>query len=731
MAPRMTRRSATAALSVAAMLGLLAAAQSPPATPGAGPTQAPAANGAPSPAWRALAPKAYARALCKAVSAESLARDHELLTTEPHVAGTGGDMRQIERIRAAFESMGLATQVQWFRCLLARPEKALLEIVDASGNPKAAGMPSGAVALPVNERNLAEDPATAHPDLAIGWNAFSGNGDVTAPVIYANYGLREDYDRLRELGVDVKGKIVLVRYGRCFRGFKARFAEERGAAGVLLYTDPADGGFTKGKVWPEGGGWANDACIQRGTLDTLPYPGDPGTPGVFSADNVPRDEPARLDLPRIPVQPIGYGAAGAILGRFQGPEAPEAWRGGLALPYRLEGGPDLRLHLVVRQQRFLGTSGNVIATVPGLAGDGEFVVVGCHHDAWGYGAADPGAGTICLLEAARCVAEGATQGIVPARRIVFAAWGAEEFGIIGSTEWCEAFEREVRGKCVAYLNLDMAAMGDNPGLAISPELDEVARQASAIVPAAGQPDESVLERLQRGAGDRPLFGPLGGGSDHVAFVCRDAVPSVAISAGGAKGTSYHSNYDTVNWYRSTVGSDYASAVMVTRLALAITAMCSQTDLPPWRLAPVARAGLRHLDAIIASTGDPSIRQRVERLRAGFVEMETRGAAIDAELDRGGPIQGVGAASVRMGLFRAVHAFLDPAGLDGRPWFQSLFAASDRNDGYAPCMLPLVAEAVQDGDADRLDAAIERTQAAQQRALNGLTVIESGLRTSEP
>ena len=683
------------------------------------------------PAPRAPSPNAYALELMKLVSSESLGRFHELLATEPHVAGTPGDIRQIGRIRDAFQAMGLATQVQWFRCLLARPVKAQLEIVEQPGDAKAAAAPRGVVALAVNERNLAEDPATAHPDLTFGWNAYSGNGDVTAEVVYANYGLREDYDRLRELGVEVKGKIVLVRYGRCFRGYKARFAEERGAAGVLLYTDPGDSGFAKGKVWPEGGGWANDACLQRGTLNTLPYPGDPGTPGVFSAENVMRDDPERLDLPHIPVQPIGYGAAGMIMSRFKGADVPEAWRGGLAMPYRLEGGPALKLHLVVEQQRFIGTSGNVIASLPGLSQGTDFTVIGCHHDAWGYGAADPAAGTICLLEAARCMAEAARLGMVPARRVVFAAWGAEEFGIIGSTEWCEANERELRGNAIAYLNLDMAAMGDNPGMSISPELDAAVRQAARIVPAAGEPSESVLDRMQRGAGDRPLFGALGGGSDHIAFVCRAGVPSVSIGAGGSQGTSYHSNYDTVNWYRATVGADYASAKMVTRLALAITAMTTQTDLPPWRMAPLGRACLRHLDAVLARTKDPSIRDQVERLRPGFVELMTRGEAIDAGLDANPTLNPSNERRVRLGLGRALQAFIDPAGLDGRPWFQSLLAASDRNDGYAACMLPLVAEAVEDGDLARVSAAVERMQTAQRKALESITLVEIGLRPQVP
>ncbi|MCE2875960.1 MAG: hypothetical protein LW625_10065 [Planctomycetaceae bacterium] len=291
------------ALSLCALLGLQAAQQTPPV--------------------RVLPAAAYAKALVDFASAAELRRYHDLIAMEPHVAGTVGDVRQIERIKQAFEAMNLATRVERFRCLLSRPISASLEMVDDGAEPAAApaAAPSprrGVVSLPINERNLLEDPATAHPDLSYGWNAYSGNGDVTAPVVYANYATREDFAKLKELGVDVKGKIVIARYGKCFRGYKARFAQEVGAAGLIIYTDPGDSGFSKGKVWPDGGGWANDLCIQRGTLNTLPYPGDPGTPGVFSSDSVVRDDPAKLDLPTIPVQPIGYAAAGQILARFKG-----------------------------------------------------------------------------------------------------------------------------------------------------------------------------------------------------------------------------------------------------------------------------------------------------------------------------------------------------------------------------------------------------------------------------
>ena len=238
-------------------------------------TQIPVPNTAETKLAVQLNAKEYAEKLIAMPKASELRRWHDLLTQEPHVAGTPGDLRQIDRIKQAFASMGLDARLETFRAYLARPISATLEIIDVgsrsgtnTGTEKSSR--KGVLSLAVNEKNLLEDPATAHADLSYGWNAYSGSGDVTAELVYANYGTQEDFDLLKSLGVDVTGKIVLARYGKNFRGFKARFAEQAGAAGLIIFTDPADSGFSKGSTWPNGGGWANDVCIQRGTLNTLP-----------------------------------------------------------------------------------------------------------------------------------------------------------------------------------------------------------------------------------------------------------------------------------------------------------------------------------------------------------------------------------------------------------------------------------------------------------------------------
>lgn len=630
-----------------------------------------------SPTSCALADASLMRALESVPTPAQLRIWHDLLGSEPHVAGTDGDARQIRRLSFAFSQMDLQVETHDFFALLARPISARVEIVEEphSKQPTEPAKPSRRGILPVIEANLAEDPAAAHPDLNWGWNAYSASGDVTAQVVYANYGTREDFARLKELNIDVTGKIVIARYGGNFRGYKAKFAQEAGAIGLLMYIDPADGGFTKGDVYPSGT-WANDTCIQRGSIVSLDYPGDPLTPGRAATKDAVRLDEAAVALPKIIVQPIGYGAAGKILSLMSGSEvADAAWRGGLTMPYRIEGGDGLKVRLKVEQRREIRRSANVIARLKGSAGDGSFVVVGCHHDAWGFGAADPLAGTIVLMETARALAESARKGVLPKSDVLFCAWGAEEFGIIGSTEWVEGHQDELKD-ATAYINLDMASMGPNLGVGASPSLQNAVAMACGI--------------------DATKVAAIGGGSDHVGFIFHCGVPSVTIGAGGAPGTSYHSNYDTTAWYRKTVGDDYASAMLVTRATLAVAARCADDQKTPVSAASVIDSVRKQCAALQADAAKSATQLSAARSAAAgkvescFAALAEAAAEFDA---RSTAAQG-----------RAVdRALLDPAGIGGRPWFRNLTLASDRDSGYRAMALPGLADAtdiagIEDGAA---------------------------------
>ncbi|HMN97767.1 MAG TPA: M28 family peptidase [Phycisphaerales bacterium] len=686
--------------------------------------------------------------------ADQLRRWHDLLGDEPHVAGTPGDHRVIERLRGAFVAMGLDVEVHRIHPLLARPIDASLEIVESPAphgpqtgsavteNPTAHGPSAprrrGVLALPLTERNLLEDPSTQHPGLSYGWNAYSGSGDVEAAVVYAHHATRADFDLLRELGVSISGRIVLARYGGNFRGDKVRFAEAEGAAGMVIFGDPAD--VARGEAYPAGG-WADETCIQRGSILRLGRPGDPLTPGIEATPDAPRLELDEVALPRIPVQPIGFGAAGAILARMAGAAAPDAWQGGLPLTYRVEGGESLRLRLRVEQAREIMPTANVVATLPGITD--EVVIVGCHHDAWGFGAADPLAGTIVLLETARTFAEAARLGWRPRRTIQFAAWGAEEFGIIGSTEWCEAHGARLEERALAYVNLDMAAMGPHFHASAAPTLARIIRESAHAVPQARDAARSVhalwAERTGSAPPDtepgrgadlpaprEPAVGLIGGGSDHEAFQYHLGIPSIHLGAGGSPGTSYHTNFDTLQWYRQIVGEDYEPALMVTRMTVEIVRSLAEAPIPP----------------IDATAIAPFVR---EALADCVAAAEERGVALDAT-----PIEAAldrlhAAASATSGddaapasaLFHLERRFLSGSrwttlgGPDdaeaGTPprWSRHHLYGTDPDAGYSTRTLPVLRTAIQRGDRDAalrevaaiaamLDAAAESLERAPSR-----------------
>lgn len=607
------------------------------------------------------------KSLNESISTDRLREYHILLASEPHVAGTPGDERQIQRLMDAFLAMGLTPERHDFWPLLSTPVSASLSIV--SPEPRD---------LPIQERPLAEDKDSQHPALTFGWNAYSASGDVTAPVIYANYGREEDFKELSRLGINVSGKIVLARYGGNYRGYKARFAEAAGAAGLVIFSDPKDSGFTLGDVYPQGG-YFNDCCIQRGSIVTLGYQGDPLTPGTPATEDAQRLPESEVRLPRIPVQPISYGTAKEILARMTGTQAPEAWRGGLPLTYRIEGGDALTLRLNVQQTREIRKTANVLATIRGSEFPDECIIIGAHHDAWNHGAADPTCGTIVVLEAARQFAALAAAGKAPVRTLIFAAWGAEEFGIIGSSEWVEAHRDGLLKNAVAYLNLDMASMGPNFGASASPSLHACIQRAMKLVPGIGAKEGMMLGDI---SSDPP--GTLGGGSDHVAFLCHAGIASASFGAGGSKGSSYHSAYDTLPWYWKVVGSDYASAAMVTRMTCAFAVSLAYDRVLPLNLA----ASFESAADVAPATGDDANIARdvlrpftqVSRSARGVMSRLVRYRAFTEE-SRDEVL------AINHRLIALDRVWLRDRGLPDRPWFRNYYVAPDENSGYASWLFP--------------------------------------------
>ncbi|QOJ00505.1 MAG: M28 family peptidase [Phycisphaeraceae bacterium] len=642
---------------------------------------------------------------------------HQNLAKEPHVAGTPGDWRVIREIERLFREMPAdpgqpspdwwSVEVHEFWPLLPTPIDAALAIITPDR-----------LDLPLRERGVESDPQSLQQAESFAYNGYSASGDVTARVVYANYATKADFQTLRDLGVDVTGAIVLARYGANYRGYKAKFAQDAGAAGLIIFSDPADTGFSRGPVYPEGG-WNTDCCIQRGSILTLGYNGDPLTPFLEATKDTPRLPIDHIPFAHIPVQPIGYAAAKEILARMTGHEAPPSWRGGLPIPYRTTGGPDLSLRLRVEQKKEIKHTANITATLKGHAEPHIKVIIGAHHDAWNSGASDPLAGTICMLETARAFALAARDGWRPRRTIVFAAWGAEEHGIIGSSEWVERELADLQQHAAAYLNLDMAAMGPDFWAAASPCLAPVVLDAAAVVPQArGAQSQSVLDHWAARAAPapaspdaprpRPPVGDLGGGSDHVPFAFHAAVPAASLGAGGSPGSNYHSAYDTLPWYWKVVGDDYQPALMVTRMTTAVAARLADAPQLPLDLpADFRRAAAvaRHLaDHLPAPTPDAPIDPRRDDLLRLADDLDQTARRLDDE-DLAHLAQG--RLTPAHELLARRRAWADPQGLDARPWFRSTLAAPDEDSGYAVWMLPGLRRAIERNDDDAFRHALQR------------------------
>lgn len=641
----------------------------------------------------------YERSLNAVPDPAQLRAHHELLADEPHVAGTEGDHRTIADLETYFRGLGLEVETQWLKVYLSRPISAEVSLINDNAPPTILG---------TTEPPIDEDPYSRDPRLTIAWNAYSGSGDVTANVIYANRGTKEDFDTLKKAGIDCTGKIIIARYGGNFRGYKAKFAEEAGAAALIIYTDPADSGYTRGLMYPQGG-WSTASQVQCGSIMTLDRAGDPLTPFVAATEDLPDNErltPDEVGLPKIPVQPMGWEAVQQIMQRMHGravadTEGCDKWQGGLPLPYRIEGGPALKVRVNVQQERGFQRTANVVATLKGAKFPDEKIIIGCHHDAWAFGACDPLCGTILVLESARSFAQLAKAGSPPDRSILFACWGAEEFGIIGSTEWVEAHYDDLAKNAIAYINLDMATMGDKFWASAAPSLKSLIIDAAKDVPHCRQTDAtrqdiSVYgEWLKRsGTTDKPatepVIGDLGGGSDHVAFYCHAGVPSMAIGSGGARGTSYHSNYDTLNWYHAVVGDDYLPAQMNTRMVNTITSRLANADILPLDPTRFGDDGLRHLDAIEARAKSLNFNASFPGTRATFDGIKSSANDFQSMVDI--VINAPKFAPEYCRLFNQYlrkfeSAFIVESGLSGRAWFRNLYASPDQQSGYDSWMLP--------------------------------------------
>ncbi|MCG8467804.1 MAG: M28 family peptidase, partial [Gemmatimonadetes bacterium] len=529
------------------------------------------------------------------------------------------------------------------------------------------------------EPPLDEDRFSHHPDLLNGWNAFSGSGDVTGEVVYANFGRREDYEALDEMGIDLTDRIVIARYGGNFRGYKVKFAEERGAAGVIMFNDP---GFAEAGAYPDGP-LMNGETIQRGSVLTLPWTGDPLTPFEPALPvsgergHVERLDPDDVGMPTIPVLPLGYLAAEQILSRMVGPDVPAGWRGGIETSYAVTGGPDLTVRVRVNQPRALTRAVNVVGTAVGSELPDEWVILGAHYDPWGFGAIDPNGGTAMLLTLAEALGTLAEEGCRPRRSILIAHWDAEEAGIIGSTEWVEEFIDPLTVNTVAYINADAAVSGPNFGGSSSPSLKGTILDVLDDVAYPGQ-DRSVLEWWQSERGGTEL-GNLGGGSDHVGFYTHAGVPSAGLSTGAVASGVYHSNYDNFAWFERFGDSEFVFGPMLARIDGLVALRLANADVIPYDVTRYATDTRVHVETLLevaeARGVDVDLTRLVDATTGLEAAAERFEAARDASLagDQGALSMPIAQRTNRL-LRQLEKAWLDDGGLQDRPWSRNLYVS---------------------------------------------------------
>jgi N-acetylated-alpha-linked acidic dipeptidase len=635
---------------------------------------------------------AYEDAFTRGVSADAIANASRALSRRPQLVGTEGVRRSQQISVQRLRSYGLDVTTPGYDVYLSRPRSISVTMTSPYTRPLA----TKEHGFPWQEN---------FEDVVVGYNAYSPSGDVTGDLVYANYGLPQDYAALEGLGVDVRGKIVLVRYGGSFRGVKAQQAEKRGAKGVIIYSDPADDGFVRGPVYPDGP-WRPADAIQRGSIQYIfNYPGDPLTPDAPSVPGTRRIAPQdATNLPHIPTTPISYGEAQPLLEALGGPVAPDAFKGGLPITYHVgPGGTRVRLNLDIAYEQTRVS--NVLAEIRGTTKPDEKIIIGAHYDGWTYGTSDNTSGWTTVMEIGRTLGRLLDRGWRPDRTIVLAGWDGEEYGLLGSTEWVEQFQRDLRRDAVVYANLDGAG-GSSFGAAGVPSLDDAIVEATMAVrdPRTGT---SVYD-VWKGDDAAPSVDRLGSGSDYTAFLDHVGVPSFEIGySNSASSGTYHSAYDDLFNTERHLDPGYLGHAGTARV-LGVTALrLANADVLPFHYTDYATAVesyVRELQRVQAQTPgaaqvDLSILLDATRSwNEASARLETRAAALLQQGDTQSRAAARAIARINTALMQQERALTQPQGLPGRPWFRHQVYAPGLVTGYAVQYLPGMRDAIEQGDA---------------------------------
>jgi N-acetylated-alpha-linked acidic dipeptidase len=687
------------------------------------------------------------------IDAKNIGEYMRVMAARPHHLGSPYGKQNAEWILARFKEWGWDASIESYDVLFPTPKERVVELL---------GPPSFKATL--QEPPVSVDPTSSQQAEQLpSFNAYSIDGDVTGPLVYVNYGRPSDYEELARRGISVKGAIVIARYGQSWRGIKPKVAAEHGAVGCLIYSDPRDDGFSVDGVFPDGP-MRNRDGVQRGSVMDMPtYPGDPLTPNVGATASAKRlDIKAVTTLTKIPVLPISYGDAQPLLMALGGPVVPADWRGALPITYRF-GPSTARAHVKLAFDWSLKRANNVIARLPGSTYPDEWIIRGNHHDAWVNGAQDPGSGMSAELEEARALGELVKGGWRPKRTIVYAAWDGEEQGLLGSTEWVEDHEKELREKAAVYINSDGNGRGFlNAGgsHALEGFINNVARdiddpetkesvwkrmQARALVATAPGPRAEVRSRADL------RIGALGSGSDYSPFLQHAGVPSLNLSFSGLDESDgiYHSIYDDYYHFTKFLDTDFAYGRALAQTIGTAVIRLADADVMPFQfthLADTTQTYVRELQTLLKERQD-EVRERNRQIEDGvfaaiadrrrpvkapvveevppalnFAPLENAVAALTRTADRyrkafeaaRAKMTPEAARAVNLRLIQSERELTDAAGLPRRPWYRHLLYAPGYYTGYAVKTMPGVREAIEEKNYAEADAEIVRVARALER-----------------
>jgi N-acetylated-alpha-linked acidic dipeptidase len=675
----------------------------------------------------------------RAIPSPDNLRDYmKRLSARPHNVGSPYDKDNAEWIASKFKEFGLDTQIETFSVLYPTPKERLVELVD--GGPH--------FTAKLQEPVVPEDPTSSQTAEQLPtYNAYSIDGDVTAPLVYVNYGLPEDYDILDRLGISVKGAIIIARYGHSWRGIKPQVGAEHGAVGCLIYSDPRDDGYAGGDVFPKGA-WRPSEGVQRGSVqDSTVYMGDPLTPGVGATADAKRIPIAESkSLTKIPVLPISYADAQPLLAAITGRVAPRTWQGGLPITYHLGPGA-ATVHLKMLSNWYMKPLYDVIGKVPGSTIPDEWVIRGNHHDAWVNGAEDPLSGAVAVLEEARSIGELLKQGWKPKRTIIYCAWDGEEPGLLGSTEWVETHADDLRKHAVVYINSDSNSRGyfalegshtlehfinDVARDVQDPETKLSAWKRDQLKEIEGAKTPEALREL-RSRHDLRLE-MLGGGSDHAPFINFAGVASLGIGFGGEDGGGiYHSIYDDFYWYTHFSDKDFVYGRALAQAGSTSVVRMADADLLPFQFSDFAddvKMYVREVEKF-ADKQREEIQEENQKLAEGMYEatadpryswvtpkkeevpphlnfapldnavesLERSSAEYQKALDRvsangGAALASAAVKEVNEMLIQCEHKLTTPEGLPGRFWYKHELYAPGVYTGYAAKAIPAVREGLE-------------------------------------